>query len=503
MKMSTTQNLFEQAQLAEAAYANFIGANGSLITNNDAVILALRAQDFSESQATEFVKHWKVVSHIPNQVPSGFSATVFEKLNENGSGTGEYSLAIRGSLFQPSAIDFIADAKTITTDGVAVSQLVDMYNYWQSLTHNGAYQAAKLVEQVIASTFLTAVYTANGGNIAVELIAYATGLNIPTTYDGARAYFISQGYVVEGGTVYDVQHDISTNVFSSLNPLYTGNGSLIGETVSLSGHSLGGHLGMAFSRLFPSATNDVTSINGLGFKIGDANVNNHTHSAWLLSQSCNAASIRVCQPVPVARKLSTTVGDSRIVIRSFVGASCAPRTRRASLFCNVSGNAENGSAFLKSSVTHSGLSSSIKSGFSFLLILFHLTFIRSTKTDDADAIIGFRKHQRMQALMQIAKGTNARFAIFMPCIYAISRCFKIKINHPLKRQPAQFNIKRIFSGVESDLHNSDCMYKITGSQAENDKTIISHINILNKQACDPHGYWLAGLHWNALARRLG
>ncbi len=30
--MSTTQNLFEQAQLAEAAYANFIGANGSVIT---------------------------------------------------------------------------------------------------------------------------------------------------------------------------------------------------------------------------------------------------------------------------------------------------------------------------------------------------------------------------------------------------------------------------------------------------------------------------------------
>jgi hypothetical protein len=31
---------------------------------------------------------------------------------------------------------------------------------------------------------------------------------------------------------------------------------------------------MAFSRLFPEATNSVTAINGLGFKVADANVNN-------------------------------------------------------------------------------------------------------------------------------------------------------------------------------------------------------------------------------------
>jgi hypothetical protein len=44
------------------------------------------------------------------------------------------------------------------------------------------------------------------------------------------------------------------------------------------------------------------------------------------------------------------------------------------------------------------------------------------------------------------------------------------------------------------------MYKIMGSQAANDKTVITHINILNKQACSPHGYWLAGLHWNTLVQ---
>ena len=266
----STITLFDQAQLAEAAYAEFTDSGGNLITSIGGVINALKAEGMSESQAAEIVIHWKVVSHIPN-TSTGFSATIFESLDN----PGEFSLAIRGSLPQPAPTDFIADAKLIATDGVAVSQLVDLYNYWQSLTHNGTYQAAKLVEQVTASNFLNAIYTLiSGGNIAQELITYATDLNIPTTYDAARAYFVGQGYVVEGGNVYDVQHDTSTNVFSSLNPLYTGSGKLIGEAVSLSGHSLGGHLGMAFSRLFPGFTNDVTSINGLGFKIGDANVNN-------------------------------------------------------------------------------------------------------------------------------------------------------------------------------------------------------------------------------------
>ncbi|MDP3088511.1 MAG: hypothetical protein Q8M99_10045 [Methylotenera sp.] len=268
--MTATQNLFDQASLAEAAYANLEGITAS--SSPDALKLALQEGDgkFSVAQAAEFVLHWKVVSHIPN-TSTGFSATVFESLDH----PGEFSLAIRGSLLSQGGIDFVADAKTIATDGVAVSQLVDMYNYWQSLTHNGAYQAAQLNKQVAASVFLDAVYRLNGGNLTAELITYATGLNIPTSYDAARAYFVSQGYVVEGGNVYDVDtSQLSTSIFANNNPLYTGKGKLIGEAVSLSGHSLGGHLAMAFSRLFPSATNDVTSINGLGFKIGDANVNN-------------------------------------------------------------------------------------------------------------------------------------------------------------------------------------------------------------------------------------
>lgn len=182
--MSSTTILFDQALLAEAAYADFSIPG---VSTEDALKDRANGGGFSVAQAAEFVLHWKVVHHIPN-TGSGFSATVFESLDH----PGEFSLAIRGSTPDQSGIDFRADALAIATDGVAVSQLVDLYNYWQSLTHNVAYDAARLNKQQTASLLLNALYTLNGGNLTQELITYATGLNIPTTYDAARAYFVSQ-----------------------------------------------------------------------------------------------------------------------------------------------------------------------------------------------------------------------------------------------------------------------------------------------------------------------
>jgi len=96
----TTGSLFEQAQLAEASYADLWdeGTN-SLITNLDDVQDALIAYSFSEKQAQEFTQNWEVISHQPDTV-SGFSATLFRrKTNDPISGyeAGEYVYSIRGS----------------------------------------------------------------------------------------------------------------------------------------------------------------------------------------------------------------------------------------------------------------------------------------------------------------------------------------------------------------------------------------------------------------------
>lgn len=281
--MSATQNLFEQAQLAEAAYADLtsaIGSQSNLLTALNIANQEIYGGSFSLSQATEFVANWRVVDQYDNSlwgglVGTGFSATIFERLDENGIGTGIYSLAIRGS--QDSS-DFIADTKLITADGIAVSQMVDMYNYWQYMSHTGEYQVAKLATQTLATSFLTGLYTTSSADIASEIINLFTGADVPTTYDAARSYFVNHGYIVEGGTVYKVESDLSHNIYSSESLYYSGKGTLAGKVVSVEGHSLGGHLAMAFERLFPEAiesgVGSVLAVNGLGFKVGDYNVYN-------------------------------------------------------------------------------------------------------------------------------------------------------------------------------------------------------------------------------------
>lgn len=125
--MNTITSVFEQAQLAEAAYADFWNKQtNSIMTSKIQVQAALEANDFSTAQATEFLNNWQVVDHVPD-LGSGFSATVFESLDN----PGQYSLAIRGSTPSQLGTDFIVDMNLITADGIAIRQLVDLYNFEQ------------------------------------------------------------------------------------------------------------------------------------------------------------------------------------------------------------------------------------------------------------------------------------------------------------------------------------------------------------------------------------
>lgn len=82
--MSTIENLFQQAQLAEAAYANFVNSAGTLQTDVDSVKTALTTGDgaFYVAQAAAFVADWSVISQQSDtgsySTTSGFSATLFK-----------------------------------------------------------------------------------------------------------------------------------------------------------------------------------------------------------------------------------------------------------------------------------------------------------------------------------------------------------------------------------------------------------------------------------------
>jgi hypothetical protein len=83
--MSDNTKLYDMAALAEASYVFFDKLDDY---SDKSVSDALKDSDlkgtFSATQATDFVSHWQVVSHLPN-TSSGFSATLF-KNKQTGEG---------------------------------------------------------------------------------------------------------------------------------------------------------------------------------------------------------------------------------------------------------------------------------------------------------------------------------------------------------------------------------------------------------------------------------
>ncbi len=136
--MSAISLLFEHAQFAEAAYANFSGIAG--LGDTQPFQDRLAASGFSNSQAAAFVIQWEVIDHVSDTL-GGFSATLFRNRQ-----SGACTLAIRGSLDMQ---DFVEDAKIIFREGLAKHQLVDLYNFWvRANTPAGqGYDAARLIEK--------------------------------------------------------------------------------------------------------------------------------------------------------------------------------------------------------------------------------------------------------------------------------------------------------------------------------------------------------------------
>lgn len=94
--MNTIQDLFQQAQLAQAAYANFAGMNVSTTTQAIEDALTTGGSNFSVTQATAFAARYQVVSQYtaPGTIgmDGGFSATLFLDTTTGGSKGGRFEL---------------------------------------------------------------------------------------------------------------------------------------------------------------------------------------------------------------------------------------------------------------------------------------------------------------------------------------------------------------------------------------------------------------------------
>ena len=163
---------FRHAELSEASYADFEG-----LTKTEEFKTALEAEGFSPTQAADFVTHWQVVDHQPNTLVSGFSATLFQRLDGTGDPLPEFSLGIRGTefdLFNPTDTDL---RDVIVDAGLAVGlapQKSDLEAYYTYLITRGKLTATQTLRVTGHSLggFLTQLFAADHPHVVGHAFTY-------------------------------------------------------------------------------------------------------------------------------------------------------------------------------------------------------------------------------------------------------------------------------------------------------------------------------------------
>lgn len=234
-----SENIFSQIFLAEASYALLDNVASG---DQEGLQAASIANGFSQTQSEEFAKHWRVVHHQPD-TDSGFSATLFESTDN----PGEYTFAIRGTAGLQDLV--ITDVTDIVLDGIAPDQVVDMYNYWQRLKapENESYQVASLVElpELTAQLAEAFLQGEKAGKAFIETLSARPGIIIDRPTLSVRTVVFDQSSKPDGLNL--IPNDI--------------------DGINVAGHSLGGHLAMAFTRVFEADNPTAYTANAAGFRL--------------------------------------------------------------------------------------------------------------------------------------------------------------------------------------------------------------------------------------------
>lgn len=120
------KTIFEQALLANAAYAKLAGIPFEGTETNSVYIEKLQAAfGGSEATARYFAQRFGVVHHQPD-TESGFSATLFRRRTvEAGDTSGDFTFAIRGT--ELSDGDDLLNNVRVFLSGMAPTQGFDMF----------------------------------------------------------------------------------------------------------------------------------------------------------------------------------------------------------------------------------------------------------------------------------------------------------------------------------------------------------------------------------------
>ena len=264
------QNISDFVVLAEASYADFSKMEK---VNDENIQKALmdknEEMEITQSLATyitnnyELAAHWKdrgsLFTPSSEGQSSGFSATLFKKKNTDD----EYVLALRGTKGNKDLL--VADGGDIVNDGLAHYQIVDMYNFWQQIKaekgkpYNVMYIDTQTIPIHAKGIYNNTWYVDHIKNLDdFKNLIRKEKINIENI-DGIEGVFI------DSGEIKLIRKGYSDQLYEVGDERQTGLGIKIKTPIVTTGHSLGGHLSAAFSRLFPDETEHSYMVNGAGF----------------------------------------------------------------------------------------------------------------------------------------------------------------------------------------------------------------------------------------------
>ena len=227
MTITTVSKLSDFAQLSVASYALFSPGALSDLGSQKAALKG--AANMTETQAIDFLNKYDLVHHTPNN-STGFSATIFRD-----KATSKLIFSVRGTEIPSNVVPdlIVADVFHIGTEGYAKSQATSLYRYWKQLTTVGG-QAVSYTDPEIRQLY--AVSKGMTGLIDIGALDYIAFRASVLSDQGVNAGQAAGTALIDPASVVDV-----------------------------TGHSLGGHLAMLFSRFFPGNTGEVVTLNAPGF----------------------------------------------------------------------------------------------------------------------------------------------------------------------------------------------------------------------------------------------
>ncbi len=242
--MNDIERYYLQSELALASYTNL------LVRIPNTVALQDDGKGMSAAQAAKFAETYTVVTQYNDTLAEGglgtsFSATVFKDAG------GNLTLAIRGTAeLTGSPNDLTTDA-SIFAGGAGYDQIVALYNWWSRST------------------------AVPGTQVQQYRIVYSS--------QNPQAIQIGNQWLEPAGTVTAIGGDIYNALAADAD-----------HQLDVTGHSLGGHLAMAFTTLFAGFTTQATVFNAPRFK------DNATNQAFFAALGGS---------VPTGTKITNVIAD--------------------------------------------------------------------------------------------------------------------------------------------------------------------------------------------------